>query len=162
MSGTVVLPIVTAHCAPRLIGQPDRVSIFICFFIFHMQKFLSFDSSVIENSATAVFLGAFLETSVNRRFGVLEKRQPSFPSTARTAGGSDRPGAAKAPGLSPAFPSSPRILCLLLGIISEPVPQHPATNGSQRPFGLWWCWELSSMAGGPQIGAQGLTRRFEL
>ena len=66
------------------------------------------------------------------------------------------------PAFYPAILSSPRILCLLLGMISEPMPQHPATNGSQRPFGVWGCWEFSSMAGGPQIGSQGLTRRFVL
>ena len=44
----------------------------------------------------------FTRNSVNRSFLPLEKRQPSFPETARTAGGSDRPGARKAPGLSPA------------------------------------------------------------
>src|SRR5699024_6795834 len=39
-------------------------------------------------------------------FGDPEKRQPPSPETARTAGGSDRPGAIKAPRLSPAFPSA--------------------------------------------------------
>ena len=107
MGGTVILAVVTAHSAPRLISQPDRVSIFIHFFILHMQKIPFVGSSVTENSVTAVFLGAFLETSVNRNSDWWKKRQLSFPSTARTAGGSDRPGAAKAPGLSPAFPSSP-------------------------------------------------------
>ena len=44
----------------------------------------------------------FSENSVNRRFGDPEKRQPPSLETARTAGGSDRPGATKAPRLSPA------------------------------------------------------------
>src|SRR5699024_10689041 len=45
----------------------------------------------------------FSENSVNRSFADPEKRQPPSPETARTAGGSDRPGAIKAPGLSPAI-----------------------------------------------------------
>ena len=70
----------------------------VYFVLFSYAKIPFFGSSVIENSATAGVSGVFQKTSVNRSFGFLEKRQPSFPSTARTA---------KAPGLSPAFPSSP-------------------------------------------------------
>ena len=127
-----------------------------------MQKFLSFECSAIENPAIAAFSGVFQEISVNRSFGFLEKRQPLFPSTARTAGGSDRPGAAKAPGLSPAFPSSPVFFGRCWGMISGPMSAHPATNGPQRRFRLWRCWELFSVAGGPQTGSQGLTRRIAL
>jgi hypothetical protein len=57
VGGTVVFAVVTTYCTPCPIGQPDCVSIFICFFILHMQKFLSYGSSVIENPATAVFFG---------------------------------------------------------------------------------------------------------
>jgi len=68
--------------------------------------------SVNENPATAVFFGIWGKTSVNRHFSLPEKRQPPFPLTARTAGGSDCPGAAKAPGLSPAFSFLPYFCCV--------------------------------------------------
>ena len=105
---------------------------FIHFFFFHMQKIPFFSSSVIENPATAGFSAVFQKTSANRSFGFLEKRQLSFPSTARTAGGSDRPGAAKAPGLSPAFPSTLALPAFCWGCPlnqSFHIPLHTAHNG---------------------------------
>ena len=59
--------------------------------------------SVTENPPTAGFSCSFPKISVNQITLSPKKRQPPSPETARTAGGSDRPGAIKAPGFSPAF-----------------------------------------------------------
>ena len=64
--------------------------------------------SVTENPPTAGFSCSFPKISVNQITLSPKKRQPPSPETARTAGGSDRPGAIKAPGFSPAFSFVPR------------------------------------------------------
>ena len=62
--------------------------------------------SVTENPPTAGFSCSFPKISVNQITLSPKKRQPPSPETARTAGGSDRPGAIKAPGFSPAILST--------------------------------------------------------
>ena len=59
--------------------------------------------SVTENPPTAGFSCSFPKISVNQITLSPKKRQPPSPETTRTAGGSDRPGAIKAPGFSPAI-----------------------------------------------------------
>ena len=121
-----------------------------------MQKVPFFGSSVTENTATAVFLGAFLKTSVNCNSGWWKKRQLSFHSTARTAGGSGRPGAAKTPGLSPAFSSSPVFSAFCWGGFLNPCLNIPPQMVHNGLLGLGGAGSCPAWQGGHKPARRGL------
>ena len=113
--------------------------------------------SVTENPPTAGFSCSFPKISVNQITLSPKKRQPPSPETARTAGGSDRPGAIKAPGLYPAFSFVPRFCAKRAGsLVPQRLPQ-PSHTGL-KPAGRGR--DSAPPAIGAHSGPQAVTRGF--
>ena len=110
--------------------------------------------SVTENPPTAGFSCSFPKISVNQITLSPKKRQPPSPETARTAGGSDRPGAIKAPGFSPAILSTGRFTLNSGGNVFQ---QSSPTSATQRRQGQQTCFGWHGCRPGPIRPTQGLT-----
>ena len=99
----------------------------------------------------------FFKKQRQSQFGRSEKASAPSPETARTAGGSDRPGAIKAPGLSPAFSFAPRFRSKRAGsLVPQCLPQ-PAHTGLNL---LGGAGDSAPPSRRPHSGPQAVTRGF--